>query len=91
MLICTNCGNVISEKELNADTCVCGGYFEEAVKCDCCEEYRPNSAITREWRYDVGVCSDCIKKYKGKYERVYNKLTLNGLDEFVDWLVGMGL
>lgn len=76
--------------ETNADNCSCGGEFEEAVKCDCCEEYCLDSDITLGWRYNIKVCRACIDLYKGKYSSIYNRLTLNGEDDFIDWLADKG-
>lgn len=76
--------------ETYADNCSCGGEFVEAVKCDCCEEYSTEEDITYGWRYNTKVCKSCIDYYKGKYQRIYNQLTLNGIDDFIDWLVDNG-
>lgn len=76
--------------ESNIDSCACGGEFEEAIECGCCEEYCCNADITLGWRYDIKVCKNCIDFYKGKYERIYNQLALNGEDDFIDWLVDKG-
>lgn len=76
--------------ETNAVSCYCGGEWEEAETCDCCEEYCLSSDISYGWRYNIKVCRACIEYYKSKYERIYNKLTLNGVDDFIDWLVDKG-
>lgn len=76
--------------ETNADSCSCGGEFEEAVECDCCEEYFIKSDTVFGWRYNIRVCRGCIDYYKGKYLSIYNRLTLNGEDDFIDWLVDKG-
>lgn len=76
--------------ETNADNCFCGGEFEEAIKCDCCEEYCVDDDIMLGWRYNVKVCKDCIDSYKGRYERIYNQLAYNDMADFVDWLVEKG-
>lgn len=73
--------------ETYADNCICGGEFEEAEECDSCGEYCIKTEITLGWRHNVQVCRGCIEGYKGKYEQAYNKLTMNDLDEFIDWLV----
>lgn len=73
--------------ETNADNCSCGGEFEEAVKCNGCEEYCLDSDMTSGWKYNVRICKGCLNYYKGKYERAYNKLTMNDTEDFVDWLV----
>lgn len=76
--------------ENNADGCSCGGEWEEAEKCSCCEEWCTDSDLTMGWRYNIKVCKGCIDFYKNKYQRIYNQLTLNGIDEFLDWLVDKG-
>lgn len=76
--------------ETNANNCACGGEFEEAVNCDSCEEYCLKGETTLGWRYNIRVCRGCINMYKGKYEKIYNRLTLNGEDDFIDWLVDKG-
>lgn len=73
--------------ETIADKCVCGGEFEEAEKCDCCEEYCLEKDMLLGWRHNVQVCTGCVDFYKGKYERAYNQLSINDTDEFIDWLV----
>lgn len=76
--------------ETNIDNCACGGNFEEAVKCDCCEDYSVYDDIINGWRYNIRVCKGCIDHYKYKYSSIYNRLTLNGEDDFVDWLIDKG-
>lgn len=73
--------------EKNADNCNCGGEFEEAEECDCCDEYCSDNDITWGWRYNIKVCKGCIDYYKSKYLRAYNQLSINDTDEFIDWLV----
>lgn len=73
--------------ETSADNCSCGGEFEEAIQCDSCDEYCLNADITLGWRHNVCVCKNCIESYKGKYSKIYNQLVVNGVDEFIDWLV----
>lgn len=76
--------------ETSSDGCPCGGEFEEAVKCDCCGEYYLNSDMLIGWRHNVWMSKNCIDYYKGKYQRIYNQLSFNGEDEFIDWLVDKG-
>lgn len=76
--------------ETYADECACGGEFVEAVKCGACEEWCTEEDLSYGWRYNIRVCKGCIDFYKNKYQRLYNQLTLNGTDDFIDWLVDHG-
>lgn len=73
-----------------ADKCLCGGEFVEAASCDCCEEYALEADMQSGWRYNIKICKECLNYYKHKYQRIYNQLTINGIEDFIDWLEDNG-
>lgn len=74
--------------ETNKDNCACCGEFEEAEECNVCGEYCIDKDITLGWRYNIGVCKNCMEHYKNKYTRIYNQLHSD--DDFIDWLAEKG-
>lgn len=72
MYICNECGTLVEDlptyKEyhpygdsyaveiLSDDRCICGGEFEEAERCEDCQEYFVSDSLTD------GLCADCYRE-----------------------------
>lgn len=75
--------------EMNADSCFCGGEWEEAVECDSCGQYYTKSEISFGWKSNLNYCKDCISYYRLKYNGLSEDFSDDG--DFIDCLFDKNL